>query len=262
MNVIRKKERYYFFRTKRFWAVAAMMLVLSFIPLTDYSFYREAVIDLTAADHLRLLNCGGGRFFGFAFNFVLFMIVCTGLAFHSEVKNKTILYEKMNGASIVSSVLQRFEAAGSIAVAALIIIVLEFLFFSFKNGYDVEESIVDVVIKYCCILLSGLQVAFVTSTAAVIFRSGYTAVVFSFVRYVVFGFVWSGMMMGVSHSLLTQIEAMDPFTCVMTITGSVFNTDLRTDNYWIILGVVVMSFLINTGIMVGAAVVVDGKREE
>lgn len=201
-------------------------------------------------------------FFGFAFNFVLFMIVCAGMAFHSEVKNKTILYEKMNGESIVNSVLQRFEAAGSIAVAALIIIVLEFLFFSFKNGYDVEESIVDVVIKYCCILLSGLQVAFVTSTAAVIFRSGYKAVVFSFVRYLVFGFLWSGVIMGVSRSMLTRMEAIDPFTCLMAITGSVFKTDLRMDNYWIILSVVVMSFLINTGIMIGAAVIVDRKREE
>lgn len=72
-------------------------------------------------------------FFGFAFNFVLFMIVCAGMAFHSEVKNKTILYEKMNGESIVNSVLQRFEAAGSIAVMAVVIIVLEFLFLLLKT---------------------------------------------------------------------------------------------------------------------------------
>lgn len=133
MNLIRKKERYYFFGTKKFWVVAAMMLLLSFIPLTDYSFYKEALVDLTAADYFRLLNCGGGMFFGFAFNFVLFMIVCAGMAFHSEVKNKTILYEKMNGESIVNSVLQRFEAAGSIAVMAVVIIVLEFLFLLLKT---------------------------------------------------------------------------------------------------------------------------------
>lgn len=76
------------------------------------------------------------------------------------------------------------------------------------------------------------------------------------------GFLWSGVIMGVSRSMLTRMEAIDPFTCLMTITGSVFKTDLRMDNYWIILGVVVMSFLINTGIMIGVAVIVDRKREE
>lgn len=257
MTLIRKKERYYFFKTKKFGIVAAMMLLLSFIPLTDYSFHKETLFEITAADYLQLLNCGGGMFIGFAFNFVLFIIVCAGLVFHSEVKNKTILYEKMNGESIVSSVLQRFEAAGSIAATALIIIVLEFLFFSFKNGYDVEESMVNIVIKYCCMLLSGLQIAFVTSTAAIIFRSGYKAVIFSFVRYLVFGFLWASAITGVNQNIYIQMSVFDPFDCMWTI----FESDLIMNNYWIILCVVVMSFLINTGIMIGAAVIVDGKRE-
>lgn len=235
-----------------------MMLLLSFIPLTDYSFYKEALFELTAGDHLKLLNCGGGMFIGFAFNFVLFTIVCVGLVFHREVKNKTILYEKMNGESVVSSVLQRFEVAGSIVAIAMIIIVFEFLFFAFKNGFDVEESMINIMIKYCCVLLSGLQVAFVTSTAVIVFRSGYTAMIFSFVRYLVFGFLWAGMGMGMNENIRIQMEVFDPFTCLLTI----FSDHLIMNNYWIILSVVVMSFIINTGIMIGIAVILDHKRDE
>lgn len=258
MNLIRKKERYYFFKTKRFFVVAGMMLLLSFIPLTDYSFYKESLFEITGADFLRLLNCGGGRFIGFAFNFVLFMIVCVALVFHSEVKNKTFFYEKTNGESVVSSILQRFEVAAGIVAIAIIIIVFEFLFFAIKNGFDMEDGIVNIIIKYCCVLLSGLRIAFVTSTAVIVFRSGYKALVFSFIRYVVFGFLWAGMGMGMNDNIRIQVEVFDPFTCILVI----FTDHFIMNNYWIILSVVLMGFIINTGIMMGIAVISEHKRDE
>lgn len=96
-----KKEQYRMLRTKTTIIVLGLLIVLVLIPLSDYSFYKQTPLELTGQDFLRLLNCGGGTFLGFSINYILFNVVCVGLIFHSEFVNKTFLYEKMHGISMM-----------------------------------------------------------------------------------------------------------------------------------------------------------------
>ena len=103
-----KKEQYRMLRTKTTIIVLGLLIVLVLIPLSDYSFYKQTPLELTGQDFLRLLSCGGGTFLGFSINYILFNVVCVGLIFHSEFVNKTFLYEKMHGISMMQSLGQRF----------------------------------------------------------------------------------------------------------------------------------------------------------
>lgn len=257
MNRVGKKVLYRFVNLKILWIIIAFLILLVCIPLTDYSFYQAILLDTTAKDFLHLLNCGGGMFLGFAFNFVLIISICVGLVLHSELANKTFFYEKMNGISVIQSIVQRFWVAGIIVAMELVILVFVFTFCSLKNGFDVEFCVVDIILQFACVLLSGLHIAFVTCVAAVILQSGYKAILFSFVRYLVMGFLWGSMGTEIDKSIRIQFFVSDPFYCIQTV----FTNDLVMDNYWVILSFVFMSFIINVGISLGVANLVDSRRD-
>ena len=129
-----KKEQYRMLRTKTTIIVLGLLIVLVMIPLSDYSFYKQTPLELTGQDFLRLLSCGGGTFLGFSINYILFNVVCVGLIFHSEFVNKTFLYEKMHGISMMQSLGQRFLIVTEIVLVENIFFVVLFMVFSIKNG--------------------------------------------------------------------------------------------------------------------------------
>ena len=65
-----------------------------------------------------------------------------------------------------------------------------------------------------------------------------------FVRYLVGGFLWGSVAGGVSENLRIQYLAVDPFNCVQAI----FETELIMNNDVILLGIIILSFVINVGI--------------
>lgn len=238
-----KKEQYRMLRTKTTIIVLGLLIVLVMIPLSDYSFYKQTPLELTAQDFLRLLSCGGGTFLGFSINYILFNIVCVGLIFHSEFVNKTFLYEKMHGISMMQSLGQRFLIVTEIVLVENIFFVVLFMVFSIKNGQP-GLAIITITLKFIGLFIIGLQIAFVMIIATYLIQNAWKAFGLLFVRYLVGGFLWGSVADGVSENLRIQYLAVDPFNCVQAM----FETELIMNNDVILLGIIILSFVINVGI--------------
>lgn len=256
MNAISKKELFYFIKTKRVLMVFILLTILFVIPLTDYKIYKESLIDITGADYIRLLNCGGGMFLGFSFNCIWILTICVGIMFHNEFKYKTFLYEKMSGVSMFESITQRFWIIFFVVLMELFLIGGAFVFFVKKNELGFETSIWDMILKFTSVFFSSLHVAFVTGIITIIFKSAYKAIMISFIRYIVLGFLWGTMGMNLDKNIYIQFVVLDPFNCL----SIVFSEGLVMDNFIVIASVTILSFFVNVGLWLWIACILDQKK--
>lgn len=250
-----RKEVYRVMHMKGFWIIALAMLLVALVPMTDWFFLGKSVLSMSMNDYLILLNCGGGMLMGFGFCCVLSIIVSVGLIFHSEFHYKTYFYEKMHGVSAIKSLMARFLISVILVSFIVVGILGAFLFCFFNNGGSLNCGVVDFVLYLLCFAFSAIQVSVVTAVAAMYFQSGYKAIMFSFVRYVVIGFVWSSIG---GEKYYIQFQALDPFNAIaMAFAGD----ELIMNNYWIILSVVVLSLLINVYVAVLVLEASDKRRD-
>lgn len=252
-----KREFYRFINLKLLWLIIFLSALLACIPLTDYSFYKSTVWDITFIDFIRLLDCGGGLFLGFSFNFILITSICIALSIYSEFRYRTFCYEKMSGISFLHSVVSRFTVASLIVIVEIIILVLAIAFFSIKNSFDAELGGVQIVLQFACTFVSGLHVAFATIIFAFIFQSGFKAVLASFVRYLILGFLWAIIAGQMDMNLRIQYLVLDPLNCVQTV----FAGNLIMNNYWIMLSCALLSFIVDVLFLFVIAEMIDKKRD-
>ncbi len=247
-----RKEICRIIHMKAFWMIAFIMMLVALVPATDWFFLGQSMLGMSMNDYLILLNCGGGMLMGFGFCCLSAIIISVGLIFHSEFDNKTYFYEKMHGVTVIKSIMARFLVSILLVMFIVIGILGVFAFCFFTNGNNLDCGVVDFILYLLCFVFSVLQVSLVTTVAVMYFQSGYKAIMFSFVRYMVMGFVWSSIG---GEKYYIQIQALDPFNAVtMAFTGD----ELIMNNYWIILSVVVLSLLINVYV---AVLVLEAKEK-
>jgi len=144
---------------------------------------------------------------------------------------------------MMQSLGQRFLIVTEIVLVENVFFVVLFMVFSIKNGQP-GLAIITITLKFIGLFIIGLQIAFVMIIATYLIQNAWKAFGLLFVRYLVGGFLWGSVAGGVSENLRIQYLAVDPFNCVQAI----FETELIMNNDVILLGIIILSFVINVGI--------------
>lgn len=239
MRNIWKKELFRITNTKLKYVIIFLLLGVTLSPLTDYNLCKSSILHINGADYIHLLLCGASGFFSTLF--IMAIVLCIGFILHKEFKEQTIFYEKMNGFSVIQSVIARFSIANVVVILQIIFLIVLWMICSIKNGFYIEGSISDFCLKFMCLLMSGIHVSIVTVIASFVFQSGHKAIVISLLRYILGGLLWGVFCGGIDQKIIIQCRSIEPVMNMRLI----FEEHLIMDNYWIMLSTTILSLLIN-----------------
>lgn len=240
MSTICKKELFRIITTKLKYIIILLPLGVALSPLSDYRLCKSSILHINGSDYIHLLLCGASGFFSTLL--ITAIVLCIGFILHNEFRERTILYERMNGLNIIESVISRFSVASIVVLLQVILLIILWLICSIKNGFHIEGSIGDFCLKFVCLLVSGIHVSIVTVTTSFVFQSGHKAIIICFLRYILGGLLWGVFCGGMDEKIIIQCRCIEP---VMNIR-LIFEDYLIMDNYWIILSMTILSLLTNT----------------